>query len=179
MLFEDGCCLACTTNKVGNINCPLPKQIFIGELWFSSVQAATEMALCEHHCIGVVKTAHSQFLKNFLMQTMENWPSGSNLLLQATAEKDIELGALGFKCNNRKVMMFPFTIGAGHTEPGVPCKAKWKDEHGIMSAVGHVPRPEVCAKHFQNSNTIDVHNQSRQHDLKLEKHSWVTQSGHS
>ena len=73
-------------------------------------------------------------------------------------------------------MMFLLTKGAGHTEPGMLCKAKWVDKHG-MNVAGHVPHPEVCAKCFQNSNTIDVHDQSRQHDLKLEKH-WVTKSGH-
>ena len=46
-----------------------------------------------------------------------------------------------------------------------------------MNAVRHVVHPEVCAKCFKNSNTINIHNQSRQHDIKLEKH-WVTQSRH-
>ena len=178
------CCLrmaagtARTTNKECRakkpvIHRPVPKQTFIGDSWFSSVQAATELALCGHHHIGVVKTAHSRFPKKFLLQTMQHWPAGSHLLLQATTREDIELCAVGCKCNKRKVMMFLFTKGAGHTEPGAPHEAKWKDEHG-MNAVRHVPRPEVCAKCFQNSNTICVHNQSRQHDLKSEKH-WVTQ----
>ena len=37
-------------------------------------------------------------------------------------------------------------------------------------------RPEVCSKYFENCNAIDVHNQGRQFELRLEKH-WVTQCG--
>ena len=39
-----------------------------------------------------------------------------------------------------------------------------------------VPRPEVCSKYYIHSNKIDVHNQCRQFELRLEKH-WVTHCG--
>jgi len=35
----------------------------------------------------------------------------------------------------------------------------------------------VIGQYFQNCNVVDMHNQSWQFELKLEKH-WVTQSGY-
>jgi hypothetical protein len=74
------------------------------------------------------------------------------------------------------VNCFVFTKGAGNTEPGEPYVVKWKDENG-NTRHRDVPRPDVVAKYYKNSNTIDVFNQSRQFDLRLEKH-WVTEDGY-
>ena len=38
----------------------------------------------------------------------------------------------------------------------------------------HVTRPQVIPLYFKYSNVVDVHNQSRQADLSLEK-KWVTE----
>ena len=163
------------TNKKGDVSFPIPKQTFLGDSWFSNVQTATEMALRGHHYIGIVKTGHAHFPKHFLMHTMQNWPAGSHMVLQTTTREEIDLCAVGYKYNSKKVMLFVFTKGAGHTEPGNPCVARWKDDNG-NSCTRRVSRPEVCSKYFANCNAVDVHNQSRQFDLRLEKH-WVTQSG--
>ena len=40
-----------------------------------------------------------------------------------------------------------------------------------------MPRLEVCSKYFLNCNCIDVHNQTRQFELRLEKH-WITHCGY-
>ena len=40
----------------------------------------------------------------------------------------------------------------------------------------NVPRPDVISKYFAHSNVIDIFNQARQFDLRLEKH-WVTDDG--
>ena len=40
-----------------------------------------------------------------------------------------------------------------------------------------VPHPDVVAKYFQNCSKVNTHNQSRQHDLCLEK-AWVTRCGY-
>ena len=66
--------------------------------------------------------------------------------------------------------------GPGHTEPGQCYEAKWKDDYRNQE-IRNIPRPELASKYFTDSNVIDVINQSRQHDLKLEKH-WVTQDGY-
>ena len=66
--------------------------------------------------------------------------------------------------------------GAGHTEPGHCYKAKWKDDNG-NTMTRDVAHPQVISKYFANSNVIDVFNQARQFDLRLEKH-WVTEDGY-
>ena len=39
-----------------------------------------------------------------------------------------------------------------------------------------IPRPEIVSKYFEKANVIDVNNQVRQLDLRLER-LWVTRSG--
>ncbi len=50
---------------------------------------------------------------------MKEWPSGSYLNLETTVD-GVGLVATGYKYNNRKVLTFLWTHGAGHTEPGDP-----------------------------------------------------------
>ena len=72
--------------------------------------------------------------------------------------------------------MFIFTEGAGHTESGEPYIAKWTDKNGNRCE-RRIPRPQVCSTYFTKCNGIDVHNQMRQKELKLEK-CWVTANGY-
>ena len=85
------------------------------------------------------------------------------------------LFALGYKYSSRKTIFFLFTEGSGHTEPGKPYEAKWQDLNG-GKCIKYVPRPSVCADYFLQCNVIDNINQSRQFDLRLEKH-WITNNG--
>ena len=49
----------------------IPKQTFLGDSWFTSVQAVTELALRGHHFIGVIKTNYAGYPKQFLTDTMQ------------------------------------------------------------------------------------------------------------
>ena len=132
--------------------------------------------------IGVVKTNHSRYPKVFLQSKMQNWPAGSHLLLRTVLNKSRRnekvIFALGYKYSKAKVLFFIFNEGAGHTEclERNAYEAKWKDKN-LNTLTRMIPRPQVCHQYFQHCNMIDVHNQSRQDDLALEKH-WVTQNGH-
>ena len=59
---------------------------------------------------------------------MKNWPAGSNLVLEAKKDR-VDLIAIGYKYNKKKVICFIATKGSGHTEPGVPYEARWKDHN--------------------------------------------------
>jgi hypothetical protein len=61
--------------------------------------------------------------------------------------------------------------GAGKTTPRETYKMRYTDGFGnvMMHLVEH---PDAISKFFNDSNTIDSHNQSRQHDLGMEK-CWV------
>ena len=78
---------------------------------------------------------------------------------------------MGYKYCRSKVILFLFNEGAGHTE----CKAehayeaKWKDEN-LNTHVRKVDRPHVAYLYFSQSNAIDLLNQARQFELRLEKH---------
>ena len=148
---------------------------YLGDSWFASVDAAVELKKrFNANFIGVVKTNHSRYPKKWLEETMKDWPPGSHVVLETT-HSDVALFACGYKYNKRKVCCFIFSKGAGHTEPGRCYEAKWKDENG-NTMTRDIPRPQVISKYFTDSNVIDVFNQARQFDLRLEKF-WVTDDG--
>lgn len=148
------------------------KEIWLGDAWFASVTTAKSVEQYGRF-IGPVKTSHALFCKKYLETKMASWPAGSHLVLE-TKFQDLPLLAIGYKYNKRKVLSFVATKGAGHTETttGHEYHARWIDDNG-MTAMKDIPRPEIIAKYFQNSNVVDVHNQCRQFELALEKH-WIT-----
>jgi len=159
------------------INSDASDDCFLGDSWFGSVATALAMkkALPEKcSSITQIKTAHSRYPKAFLEKEMKNWPGGSHLVLEAIIENE-RLFAVGYKYSKRKNLCFLFNEGASSTEPGTPYVAKWMDENGNRR-MREVPRPECCATYFQHSNVIDVLNQQRQKELRLEKF-WVTTDG--
>ena len=152
------------------------QELFLGDAWFSSIDLAI-LTKTEHNSnyIGVVKTNHSRYPKKFLEKTMSKWPSGSYLNLTSTID-GVKLFATGYKYCNRKALMFLWTDGAGNTEPGSPYEATWIDNNGNRS-VRFIERPSVISCYFERSNKIDVSNQMRQFELRLEK-IWVTNCGY-
>ena len=167
-----------TEKELDATNKNATRELILGDSWFSSVDLVEHIAA---NYIGVVKTNHSRYPKDFIMNTMKPWPAGSHLVLRTVLNEgrrnERTIFALGYKYSKSKVLCFIFTEGAGHTE----CKdensyeAKWKDEK-LNQLTRKIRRPQVCHAYFTGSNIIDVLNQNRQYDLALEKH-WVTQDG--
>ena len=87
--------------------------------------------------------------------------------------------AMGYKYCRTKVILFLFNEGAGHTEckPEYCYEAKWKDVN-LNTRIRKVDRPHVAWLYFSKSNEIDILNQARQFELRLEKH-WITRDGFS
>jgi hypothetical protein len=171
--------LSMTEDDLDATNRNPSKDTVCGDSWFSSVDLVEKMS---ENYIGVVKTNHSRYPKVFLQSKMQNWPAGSHLLLRTVLNKSRRnekvIFALGYKYSKAKVLFFIFNEGAGHTEclERNAYEAKWKDKN-LNTLTRMIPRPQVCHQYFQHCNMIDVHNQSRQDDLALERH-WVTQNGH-
>ena len=150
-----------------------PADIGLGDSWFASVNTAEQCALLlKSNFCGIVKTAHSRYPKAWLEGKMKQWPAGAHLVLEGTTSTGVRLLAIGYKYNKKKVLCFISTADGGHTEPGEPYKAKWIGENG-EKFTKNVPRPDIVARYFVNSNTIDKHNHARQGILGLEEQ-WVT-----
>lgn len=150
--------------------------IYLGDAWFASVDLAyhTKKTL-KADFIGVIKSNSGRYPKQFLQDKMKKWPGGSHLVLKTTVD-GIDLFAIGYKYCKSKILMFIMTEGAGHTEPGDPYIAKWVDDNSNQMQ-RRIKRPDVLSFYFKHSNIVDVHNQQRQKELRLEK-CWVTQDGY-
>lgn len=129
------------------------------------------------HAILCVKTAHGRFPKKFLEEEMAEMPGGCWVVMEARAEREgVDLVAMGYKYNKKKVLLFVMTRGAASTRAGRPYKAKYNDAYGnVLSR--DVARPVACNIYFERSNCVDQHNQARQHFLALEE-AWVTGDGY-
>ena len=150
--------------------------VYLGDSWFTSVELAVlTQKIHNSHYVGVLKTNSGRSPKAFIESKMSQWPGGSYLNLMATVD-NVEIVATGYKYNSSKVLTFIWTRGAGHTEPGNPYVAKWKDRNG-NNAERLIPRPSIVSFYFERSNGIDVANMMRQDTLRLEK-CWVTQDGY-
>jgi len=160
------------------INIDATHDCLMGDSWFGSVTTAIALlkVLPERKdSITQIKTASSRYPKKFLEEKMKGWPGGSHLVLESVIEGET-LYAVGYKYSQRKCLCFLFNEGASSTEMGEPYIAKWVDDNG-NSRYREVDRPECCAKYFKHSNVIDVLNQQRQKELRLEKF-WVTNDGY-
>ena len=160
------------------INADAGRDLVIGDSWFGSVTTTDCLLNKMRHgkdSILQVKTAHSLFPKKYIESVTKDWPGGSHIVLK-TEFKGKTMYAVGYKYCSKKTLLFIFNEGAAGTEPGVPYRATWIDENNNQS-FRDVPRPQVCAIYFGDSNVIDILNSQRQYDLKLEK-LWVTQDGY-
>ena len=126
-----------------------------------------------HHAVLVVKTNHLRFPNKWLDEEMKTMPGGCWLTMQGQCRRTgVELVAIGYKYNSKKVLHFVTTLGAGSTVRGEPYRMKFNDAYGNVCH-RNVARPAVLSRYFKYSNRVDVNNQMRQHNLALEE-CWVT-----
>ena len=71
------------------------------------------------HAIVCVKQAHALFPKEILEATLKDAPGGKWATLEFNIE-GVDVVAVGYKYNSKKVIFFVMTKGAGSTEPGEP-----------------------------------------------------------
>ena len=118
-----------------------------------------------------IKTNTAGLPKEKLETLMNDYPSGSNIVLKANVDGE-DMYFVGYKYNARKVMCFLCSDNGGSFEDGDPYVARYADANGNVSK-RLVPRPSVVSDYFQVSNKVDIHNQLRQYCLRLEKY-WVS-----
>jgi len=120
------CILRATTTMA---NCSQKKQLhrwnlILGDSWFSSVKTVEVIHESGHKWIGVVKTLHSLLPKQDLNNALKTcWPGRTNLAMEATITKGVQLIAMGYKYNSSKVLCFVVTINTESTVPGNPYRA--------------------------------------------------------
>ena len=142
------------------------------DAWFGSVLTCIELVTRGYEGIFQVKQNHGQYPKDYIEKALEKAPGGVSIVLKAVASNEKPIIAMGYRYNAKKTLFFIMSPGAGKTTPGEAYRMRYTDGFGnVMTRL--VERPDVISKFFNDSNTIDSHNQSRQYDLGMEK-CWVT-----
>jgi hypothetical protein len=85
----------------------------------------------------------------------------------------VDLQAIGYEYNKRRVMFFVGIVGAGSVRDDVSVKQRWADDHPNVTT-RDISRPELVSQYFSRNPKVDNHNQSIQHDLILQE-LWLTQ----
>ena len=96
----------------------------------------------------------------FWFQPVTEWTNYELLVSFFLRSPQLELLAIGYKYNKRKVISFIATKGSGNTEPGTPYKSKWRDDNGD-NVLKLIEQPDIISRYFLHSNVVDVGNQSR------------------
>jgi len=142
---------------------------------FGSVKLAVALGKRGIHVIAGVKMAHVGFPKAWLLNTLKEAPSGTwCVLVPVQPIEGVEIVAIGYKYNAKKVLFFVMTKGAGSTESGAPYVAKFPDRYGNR-CTRNVERPACLSRLFHDSPKVDNHNMERQGILSLEG-AWQTQN---
>ena len=154
--------------------------LFIGDSWFGSVITSVGARTVlpggkKVHVIAAVKTNHKFYPKADIEELLSKSPAGSRIVLTATIE-GVDLVALGYKYNRKKVLCFVTTRGAGSTKDGVPYIQRYSYKKSRQVRQREVARPAVITTFFRHSALIDNHHQARQSLLALEK-AWVVSCG--
>jgi hypothetical protein len=144
-----------------------------GDAWFGSVKAAAALGRKRIRAVLQVKNKKGFFPKDYIEKVLEDAPGGVHIVLTGTAPNSIELIALGYRYSTKTTLFFVATANAGSTRPGKEYEMKYTDDHGNV-CVHLVEHPDIISNFFEDSNSIDKHNQSRQFDLVLEK-TWLTE----
>jgi hypothetical protein len=119
-----------------------------------------------------VKNNKGFFPKDYIEKALEDALGGAHIVLTGTAPSGIELIALGYRYSTKTTLFFVATANVGSTRPRKEYEMKYTDDHGNV-CVCLVEHPDIISNFFEDSNSIDKHNQSRQFDLALEK-TWLT-----
>lgn len=73
-------------------------EVFHGDSWFASVNAAQASQELGHEFVGPIKTNTAGFPKDEIEAIMKDWPSGSHIVLE---DKENQLVAIGYKYSLR------------------------------------------------------------------------------
>ncbi len=122
--------------------------------------------------IGVIKTSHSLFPKDYLQLVLGPLPAGSRLALINIVDGE-DIFAIGYKYNRGEVLFFVTNSRVADFHDGEPYLQRWADDHGNLCSRA-VHRPAILSRYFKDSPKLDNHNHARQHDLALEE-LWLTQ----
>jgi len=136
------------------------------DAWFGSVKAVAALAKKGYKAVLQVKTGHRLFPKKFIESALEDAPGGVWIVLEATHE-GVPLIAIGYRYSTRTTLHFVATKDAGSTAKGTPYQMKFTNDWGNVH-IRDVEWPDIISWFFENSNTIDKHNQCHQSELALE-----------
>ena len=139
------------------------QRLLVGDSWFAG--CATAKALLEKlgvHFVGNVKTAHSGFPIDQLRWDLSKTERGDHVVYKMEGEE--HMCAVGWNDHHFKTFI---TTGSVSTA-GTNAKRKRQTDEG-QTFYKEVKRPRVMQDYYEACGQIDLHNNFRQGQLRLEK----------
>ena len=119
------------------------------------------LALRGRAFIGQIKSNYSLFPKKYIEDKLQNAPGGTHIVLKATY-REVDLIAIGYRYSSKKTLHFVATSDEGSTTLGEPYEMKFTDTYGNIHVRDDVDCSDVISRFFEESNSVDKHNQARQ-----------------
>jgi hypothetical protein len=98
---------------------------FLGDSWFTGVRVCEWAADNGHSYFGALKTSTKNTPYHELLDKMQDYPSGAELVMECSTPKGHDLICIGYKYSASKVLVFLGTKNAGSTKPGEPYIARF------------------------------------------------------
>jgi len=137
-------------------------RLLVGDSWFASQQTADAlMKELGVHFVGNVKTATVGFPIEQLRWDLGGTQRGDHVVYKLEGE---DLWAVGWNDCHYKT----FVVSGGTTTAGTNAKRKRQDANG-RTFFKEVKRPRVVQEYYTACGEIDMHNNFRQGQLRLEK----------
>ena len=153
-------------------------KLFLGDSWFSSVQAAEAVALKDAYAIIIIK---ADFIgsspKNWLEEEIKDYQREAWIFLEGTTSTGVILLTNSNNYCQRELIMFVMTKSTGSILSGEPYKTRFQDAYRNMY-IQDVPRLAVLNHYFKHCGAVYTHNNLRQGSLVLKEFShfsiWTT-----
>jgi hypothetical protein len=148
------------------------QRLLVGDSWFAGY--ATAKALMDElgvHFVGNVKTAHRGYPIDQLRWDLSKTQRGDHVVYKLEGEE--HMYAVGWNDHHFKT----FVATGGTSAAGITAKRKRQTDTG-QTFYKEVKRPKVMQDYYEACGQIDLHNNFRQGQLRLEKffrtHKWHT-----
>ena len=143
-------------------------RIIYGDSAFASVSTAMNLRQRGLHFIGLVKTAHRHFPKQYFNTLNKPIRSGESVYLKSKPNNTTDLTAVGWW--DKQIKTFVATIGGNQSAPAhVRTRYIIADNGSTQQISKSTPITSIPYDYFSNAQKIDVHNHRRQGVLAVER----------
>jgi hypothetical protein len=152
---------------------PGQKRGMKSESWFGHTHLADKLGTQGICAVLQIKTWHALFPAEFPVEELDEALGGCWIKIVGKGPRWINLLAIGYKYNSKRVLKFFASTDVGSTKAGMLYNMRFTDAYSNV-CVPRVQHPIIISTIFNDLNCVDSHNHVRHYEFSLEK-KWLKQ----